>query len=63
MQENQTRLLTVAQAAERLGRTPAALRFMIHAGNAPTSAMVGGRRMFREADIETYIALAFGEVS
>lgn len=54
-------LLTVGEAAERLGRTENALRFMIHKGTAPRSALVGGRRMFRSSDVDSYIARAFGE--
>lgn len=54
-------LLTVDETAARLRRTPAALRFMIHRGTAPKSALIGGRRMFRAADIDAYIANAFGD--
>lgn len=56
-------LLTVGEAAERLGRTENALRWMIHKGTAPRSARVGGRRMFRASDVDAYIASAFGEDS
>jgi excisionase family DNA binding protein len=52
-------LLTVGATAERLGRSEPALRFMIHKGTAPRSALVGGRRMFRASDVEAYIAAAF----
>lgn len=54
-------LITVGEAARRLGRTEAALRFMIHNGTAPKSALIGGRRMFRGTDVDAYIASAFGE--
>lgn len=56
-------LITVGEAATRLGRTEAALRFMIHNGTAPRSALIGGRRMFRDADVDAYIAEAFGDAA
>jgi excisionase family DNA binding protein len=52
-------LLTLAEAAERLRKSEAQLRWMIHSGTAPRSAKIGGRRMFRESDIEDYINRAF----
>ena len=54
-------LLTLAEAAERLRKSEAQLRWMIHAGTAPKSAKIGGRRMFRTSDIEDYINSAFAE--
>lgn len=54
-------LLTVAETAALLRRTEPALRFMIHNGTAPKSALIGGRRMFRAADVDAYIARAFGD--
>lgn len=57
-------LLTVAEAAERLRMSTAALRYRIHDGTAPKSALVGGRRrMFRASDVEAYISAAFAEAS
>lgn len=52
-------LLTLAETAEQLRKSEAQLRWMIHAGTAPRSAKIGGRRMFRAADIEDYINAAF----
>ncbi|CAN7467594.1 helix-turn-helix domain-containing protein [Pseudarthrobacter oxydans] len=52
-------LLTLAEAAERLRKSEAQLRWMIHAGTAPRSAKIGGRRMFRASDVEDYINAAF----
>lgn len=54
-------LLTLAEVAERLRKSEAQLRWMIHAGTAPRSAKIGGRRMFRESDIEDYINQAFSD--
>ncbi len=52
-------LLTVKEAAAELGKTEAQLRWMMHTLTAPTSAFIGGRRMFRLSDIEDHIDAAF----
>lgn len=52
-------LLTVKETAELLRKSDAQLRWMIHTGTAPKSALIGGRRMFRLSDIEAYIEEAF----
>ena len=54
-------LLTLSEVAERLRKSPAQLRWMIHAGTAPKSALLGGRRMFREQDVEAFIEDAFAD--
>lgn len=56
-------LLTVPETAEVLRKSEAQLRWMIHMGTAPKSALIGGRRMFRQSDIEDYINAAFEEVA
>lgn len=56
-------LLTLPEVAELLRKTEASLRWGIHAGTAPKSAILGGRRMFRRADVEAYIEAAFAEAS
>lgn len=56
-------LLTLAEAAERLRKSEAQLRWMIHSGTAPNSALIGGRRMFRESDVAEFIDRAFAEAS
>lgn len=56
-------LLTLAEAAERLRKSEAQLRWMIHSGTAPRSAKIGGRRLFRESDIENYINEAFSDAA
>ena len=54
------KLLTVRETAERLGMTEAGLRWQMHTGNAPKSAVIGGRmRRFRESDVQGYIDAAF----
>jgi excisionase family DNA binding protein len=52
-------LLTLEETAKLLRRSPSQLRWMLHAGTAPASALIGGRRMFRESDVEEYIERAF----
>lgn len=54
-------LLTLTEAADHLRKSPAQLRWMIHSGTAPKSALIGGRRMFRELDVLDYINQAFGD--
>ena len=54
-------LWTLTETAEALRKTPSQLRWMIHQGSAPRSALIGGRRMFREADVESYIEAAFSQ--
>lgn len=53
------RLLFVEEVADIMRKTPAALRFMIHAGTAPKSAKIGGRRMFRESQVLAWIDAQF----
>lgn len=54
-----TKLCTLEETAEKLRKSPAQLRWMIHNKTAPKSALLGGRRMFRDADVEAYIEAAF----
>ena len=54
-------LLTLDETAEQLRKSPSQLRWMIHQGTAPKSALIGGRRMFRSADVEAYIEAAFSQ--
>ena len=56
-----TILWTLTETAEALRKTPSQLRWMIHQGTAPKSALIGGRRMFRSADVEAYIEAAFSQ--
>lgn len=58
-----TSLLTLHETANTLRKSPAQLRWMIHQGTAPKSALIGGRRMFRQADVDRFIAKAFDEAT
>lgn len=57
-----SKLLTVKEIAERLGRSEQAVRWQIHLGTIPT-AIVGGRRVAREADLEAWIDAQFEAAS
>ena len=57
------KLLFIRDVAERLGRSEAQISWMVHKGTAPKSAMIAGRRMFRESDVEAFIEAAFAEAS
>ena len=57
------KLLTIDEVAERLRRTPAALRYMRHVGTGPKSAKVAGRVLYREDEVTAYINAAFEEAS
>ena len=46
-----------------LRKSPSAMRYMIHAGDAPPSAKIGGRRMFRESAVLAWIEDQFKEAS
>ncbi|MDQ0679062.1 putative DNA-binding transcriptional regulator AlpA [Arthrobacter pascens] len=54
-------LLTLGETAERLRKSEAQLRWMIHVGTAPRSAKIGGRRLFKASDVENYINAAFDD--
>lgn len=55
------KLVTVAEAAVQYRTTDAGMRWKIHQGTAPKSAKVGGRRMFRQSDIDAHIAETFAD--
>ena len=57
------RLLYVEEVAAMLRKSPASLRYMIHTGAAPKSAKIGGRRMFRESDVNTWLDEQFSKES
>lgn len=49
------KLLHLKEAADRLRRSEAQLRWMVHNGTAPPSALIAGRRMFDEALLDRWI--------
>lgn len=52
-------LLTLPETAGLLRKSNDQLRWMLHTGKAPRSAIIGGRRMFREADVVAWIDAQF----
>lgn len=61
LEVTRAKLLFVDDVAAMLGRSPAQLRWMIHNGTAPKSAVIAGRRCWRESDVEQFIEDAFAE--
>ena len=53
------KIYTLKETAERLRKSESQLRWMIHSGTAPQSGVIGGRRVFRESEIESFIEAAF----
>jgi excisionase family DNA binding protein len=54
-------LLTVGETAERLRKSEAQLRWMIHTKTAPPSALIGGRRMFNASDVDAWLQAQFAK--
>lgn len=44
------RLVSVKEFAEWTGKSEGSVHWMLHTGTAPRSALIGGRRMFKESD-------------
>nr|WP_281067127.1 helix-turn-helix domain-containing protein [Brachybacterium fresconis] len=55
--------MTIPQAGELLGKTARQMEWLIYTGQAPRSAKIGGRRMFRESDIENWVNEQFEKES
>lgn len=49
------KLYFTEEVADMLRKSYGSMRFMIHKGTAPRSALIGGRRMFRESDIQAWL--------
>jgi len=56
-----TSIVGIAEAAQRLGRPVATLYDWRYKGVGPRSAKIGGKVMYREADLEAWIEAAFAE--
>lgn len=57
------KIIFVDDVAERLGRSPAQIRWMIQQGTAPKHAKIAGRVCFQTSDVEAFIEAAFAEAS
>lgn len=56
-------LLTLDEVATLLRKSPAQMRWMRHRGDGPKGAIIGGRVMYREQDVLSYINQAFGDAA
>lgn len=56
-----TKLLTIPEVAELLGKSKRSVEWMVYAKTGPRSAKIAGRRVFRESDIEAWIDAQFEE--
>lgn len=56
-------LLIKKEVAPMLRKSEASLNWMIQKGTAPRSALIGGRRYWREADVLAWIEARFEEAS
>ncbi|MFJ4175813.1 helix-turn-helix transcriptional regulator [Microbacterium sp. NPDC089696] len=57
------KIIFVDDVAERLGRSPAQIRWMIQKGTAPKHAKIAGRVCFKTSDVEAFVEEAFQEAS
>lgn len=53
------KLLFADEVAALLRRSPAAFRYMVHAGTAPRSAKISGRRVWAEHEVHAWIQEKF----
>lgn len=53
------KLLFADEVAALLRRSPAAFRYMVHAGAAPRSAKIAGRRVWSEEEVHAWIQEKF----
>ncbi|MGO2810282.1 MAG: helix-turn-helix transcriptional regulator [Brevibacterium aurantiacum] len=57
------RLLFIEEVADKIRRSPSAVRYLVHVGDAPKSAKIGGRRMFKESDVNAWIEEQFNKAA
>jgi predicted DNA-binding transcriptional regulator AlpA len=57
------KLLTVAEVAERLGKSEQSLRWMMRVGTAPKFAKIGNRWMAKADQVEAWIDAQFEQAS
>jgi hypothetical protein len=55
--------MTLEETAAVLRKTPSQLRWLMHRGNCPPSALVGGRRVFDEDAVAAWLNDQFSEAS
>lgn len=54
-------LMTLDEVAAYLRKSPAQMRWMRHNRTGPRSALIGGRVMFRRADVDAWVEELFAE--
>lgn len=55
------KLLTLEEVAEMLRKSPAQMRWLRHNSRGPRSAKLGGRIVYREADVIDWVNAAFDQ--
>ena len=55
------RLLTLPEVAEMLRTSPDTLRYWRHVGTGPKSFRIGGRVVYKSADVETWIEKQYAD--
>lgn len=58
---DKSKLLLVPEIAERLRKSEQAIRYQIHRGQLGPTAVIGGRRVMREEDLEAFIEAQFAK--
>lgn len=53
------KLLYKTDLAEQLGRSVRAIEWMEYSGTGPKSALIAGRRVWRQADVDAWIEAQF----
>ncbi|MCH8571501.1 helix-turn-helix domain-containing protein [Nesterenkonia sp. AY15] len=53
------RLVSVKEFGEWTGKSEGSVHWMIHTKKAPPSALIGGRRMFKESDCARWLEHQF----
>ena len=51
--------MTLDEVAEMLRKSPNQIRWMRHMGTGPKAALIGGRVMFRKADVVAWVDAQF----
>lgn len=54
-------LLTIEEAAEALRTPVSTLRYWRHMNKGPRAARIGGRLMYRQADLESWLEAQFDQ--
>lgn len=55
------KLLLLPEVATRMRQSPDTLRYWRHTGTGPPSGKLGRRVVYRESDVEAWIAAQFGD--